>query len=201
MSTVTNYLKLRNISLQSTQWFSDFNFNIAKLDTIGKHLRLQTGAGQSLAVRAELDDGTLAEVIRVVPDGDAVSVYLGRTGRGDRVIIAATTLYTSIALTNQNPAYTSYKLDLGATWSDEDIGTGDDIQNVSLNVNPRNNKVTIMEVPPASTGAVDAAWTGSAMQLEIDRDTGAGTNKSYLKFTVSTDGGSTKNFLIPAYKL
>jgi hypothetical protein len=201
MTTVTNYLKLRNIQLQSTQWFTDYNYNISRLDVIGKHLRIQTGAGQTMAVRTELSDGTLAEAIRIVPEGDSIAVYLGRTGRGDKVVIAATALYSSLSLSNQRAGFTQYKMDIGAQWSDEDVG-GDDIQNTTVLFNPRNNLTSIMEIPPASAiGYVDKAWLGSAAQIELSGDSETGTNRAFLKFTVRTSGGSTKNFAIPCYAM
>jgi hypothetical protein len=202
MTTVTNYLKLRNIQLQSTQWFTDYNFNISRLDSIGKHLRMQTGAGQTMALRTELADGTLAEAIRIIPEGDSIAVYLGRTGRGDKVVIAATALYSSISLSNQRSGFTSYKMDIGAQWSDEDVG-GDDIQNTTFIFNPRNNDVSIMEVPAASVdaGVVDQGWVGSAAQLELSNDTLVGSNRALLKFTVSTKAGGSKTYVLPCYRL
>jgi hypothetical protein len=200
MTTVTNYLKLRNIPLTSTQWFTDFNYNISRIDLIGKHVRIQTGAGQTMALRAELLDGTLAEAIRIVPEGDTLSVYLGRTGKGDKVVIAATALYSSISLSNQQVGSQGYKLDLGASWSDEDVG-GDDMQNVSLLLNTKNNLVTVMEFPAASAvGVTDDTWLGSAAQLELD-SSGSVTGQSVLKFTVTTKSGTTKNFIVPCYTL
>jgi hypothetical protein len=88
----TNYLKLKYITLMSTRWFQDFNSNLARLDLLGKHIRIQQGAGQSMAIRAELSDGTLVEPIRAVPNSNSgVDLYLGRPQSGDRVIIQAPT--------------------------------------------------------------------------------------------------------------
>jgi hypothetical protein len=90
MGTVTNYLKLRFIALKSTDWFSDFNFNLGRIDLLGKLLRLQAGPGQSSALRCELVDGTLAEYVRAVPNGSGVDIYVGRPGSTDRVILRST---------------------------------------------------------------------------------------------------------------
>lgn len=86
MGSVTNYLNLKIIDLLSTRWFSDFNYNLARIDLLGKHIRLQQGAGQSTALRSELTDGTLAEYIRAVPNGTGVDIFLGRPGTADRVV-------------------------------------------------------------------------------------------------------------------
>lgn len=200
MSTVTNYLALRQIRLESTQWYSDFNYNLARIDLVGKHLRLQSGAGQSLALRAELTDGTLAEALRVVPEDGSLAIYLGRRGRGDRVHIEGASLYASVALANVNPSHPGTRLSLGATWTDEDAG-GDGIQNTQVLLNPRNNVLSVVELPPAQvTGITDRAYLGSAVQLELDGDTGDGTGKHFLKITVSTTTGA-KGFLVPCYKI
>jgi hypothetical protein len=88
----TNYLKLKYISLMSTRWFQDFNSNLARLDLLGKAIRIQQGAGLSMGLRTELSDGTLVEPIRAVPNSNSgVDLYLGRPQTGDRVIIQAPT--------------------------------------------------------------------------------------------------------------
>lgn len=88
----TNYLKLKYISLMSTRWFQDFNSNLARLDLLGKAIRVQQGAGLSMAMRTELSDGTLVEAIRAIPNSNSgVDLYLGRPGTGDRVFALAAT--------------------------------------------------------------------------------------------------------------
>jgi len=163
-------------------------------------VRAQTGAGKAHSIRSLLTDGTLAEVIRFVPDGDIVNIRLGRVGKGDRIYFDADLSFQSISLSNQVTAYSAYSMSFGATWTDEDGAAGDPIVNTQFLVNPRNNIKSVMEVPPAYvTGIINRNWLGSAMQLELD-SVGNGAGMHFLKFTVETST-VTRSFIVPAFLL
>jgi len=196
----TTYLRLRYIELNSKSWFRDWSYNLQQIDSIGRMLRVPVGAGKSSAIRSYLADGTLAEVIRFVPENDIVNIRIGRVGKGDRIYFDADLLFQNVSLTNQVSAYSSYRMSLGATWVDEDGGVGDPISNTQLLINPRNNIRSVMEIPPAyTTGITDVSWLGSGPQLETDAS-GIGSGMHFLKFSVQT-GTATRNFLVPAYLL
>lgn len=196
----TQYLRLRQIDLRSTAWYRDFNYNLQRIDSIGRMLRLPVGAGSSSAIRSYLSDGTLAEVIRFVPDGDAVNIRIGRVGKDDRIFFDAALSFQTVSLSNQVNAFSDFRMTFGATWIDEDGAAGDAIQNTQFLINPRNNQQTVMDVPPAYlTGITDVNWLGSAPQLEADAS-GVGNGMHFLKFSVTSTTG-TRNFVVPAYLL
>lgn len=195
----TQYLRLRYIDLGDRAWYRDMNYNLQTIDNIGRMLRVPVGAGKSSAIRSYLADGTLAEVIRFIPENDIVNIRLGRVGKNDRIFFDADLLFQNVALSNQVSAYSQYQMSFGATWVDEDLA-GDAIGNTRFLINPRNNILSVMEVPPAySDGIISRTWVGSAPQLELD-SSGVGTGMHFLKFQVQTST-ATKNFLVPAYLL
>lgn len=204
MASTTNYLGLKLISNQSTQWYSDMTYNFSRIDAIGKQLRLQSGDGTSAALRVSLLDGTLVDAIKVAPGSgankDKVTIYLGRSGAGDTIVINASSSFASLQLSNKNPAYLNYIATLTMGWLKTDP-SGDDVQNVAITIDPQNNAETTVSVVPAySTGMTANAWLGSASQLELDA-TGNGTNRHYVKFQVKTSSGALRTFVVPAYEV
>lgn len=198
MATYTPYLKLPYVRNGSTDWLAVYEEMLSKVDTIGKYLRRQTSAGESMALRCELADGSLIDAVRIVPDGNNVAIYLGRSGRNDRVVIESSSLFSSFNLANQNATATDKTCSIGATWSDEAVG-GDDIQDVTVIVDPRNNFKTTIQFPPAAVTAITNPYLGSALQLGTD-PSGVGTDTPHIKFICQTTSG-TRTYLVPAYSL
>lgn len=198
MATQTTYMKFPYIRQGNTDWLSQYNDMLSKMDTLGKYLRRQTSAGESMAMRCELADGSLIDAVRIVPDGNNVAIYLGRAGKNDRVIIENSSLYSAFNLANQNPTATDKTCAVGATWSDEAIG-GDDIQDVTVNIDTRNNYKTTIQFPPADAPTITNPYLGSALQLGTD-PSGIGTNTPHIKFTCQTTTG-TRTYIVPAYSL
>lgn len=198
MATQTTYMKFKKITQGNTDWLSDYNDTLSKMDTVGKYLRRQTSAGESMALRCELSDGSLIDAVRIVPDGNNVAIYLGRAGRNDRVVIESSSLFSSFNLANQNATATDKTCSVGATWSDEAVG-GDDIQDVTVIIDPRNNFKTTIQFPPAAATTVTNPYLGSALQLGTD-PSGIGTDTPHIKFTCQTTTG-TRTYLVPAYSL
>lgn len=197
----STYLNLEYIRAGNTDWLSSWDSTITKLDAIGKYLRMQRSIGDSMAIRTVLSDGSIVDAIRIVPDvgGDTIAIYLGRSGKGDRVVIESSSLTTALNLANQNATATGYVCSIGATWSDEDGLLGDTIQNTTVIFNPRNNLKTTIEFPPAGPLTAPNPYLGSALQIGTD-PSGVGTGTPHLKFTCQTTTG-TKTYLVPAYSL
>jgi hypothetical protein len=203
MAEKTPYLKLEYTTPGDTDWFSSYRNNMVKLDAIGKHLRTQTAAGKSMAIRTELYNGTLAEAIRIVPDlAEAkLTIYLGRPGKGDKVIIESSSLFSSLNLSNQNPLAADKVCSIGVNYFDEDGNLGDPAQDTTILIDNRNNRKTTIVLPPASNNVVTAPnpYLGSPVQLGTD-PLGTGVGTPHMKLICETSTG-TREFIIPAYSL
>lgn len=198
----TTYLKLEETPQGNTDWIATYRSNLRKIDAMGKYIRGQNTAGDSMAIRVALSNGTLVDAIRVVPDANTgtLAVYLGRAGKGDRIVIESSSLYTSLNLANQNATASDKLCTIGATWSDEDgVGIGDDIQNTAVLIDPRNNLKTTIAFPPAGSLTSTNNYLGSQLQIGTD-PSGVGTGCPHIKFICQTTTG-TRTFLVPAYSL
>jgi hypothetical protein len=195
----TTYMGLQAIAPGSVNWYSIYSDTLAKIDTLGQAIRRQAGAGQSMAIRVMLNNGALVDAIRIVPDqsADTFAVYLGRAGKADRIVIQSSQLFVSMNLKNQNPTATDKICSVGATWSDEDTGIGDGIQDTTVLINNRNNFKTIIEFPPAQAPSNTNPYLGSVLQLSSD-PSGTGANTPFIKFTCQTTTG-TVVYLVPVY--
>ena len=200
-ATATSYLKLPFIALGNTNLINQYNDTLRKMDIVGKHLRLQKAAGDSMAIRAELSNGTLVDAIRIVPDqnSDSIAIYLGRAGKSDRIVIESSSLYTSVYLANQNATAPDKNCSLGATWADEDGVAGDSVQDCAVLVDTRNNLKTTVIFPPARAVTNTNPYLGSALQLQAD-PSGVGTDTPFLKFICESTTG-TKTYLVPVFTL
>ena len=203
MATATSYLRLEYIPVGSTNWYAAYQANLVKIDAIGKAIRLQTAAGKSLAIRAELSNGSLVDAIRIVPDtgSDSLAIYLGRSGKEDRIVIESSSLFSTINLANQNALAAGTVCSLGVSYQDEDVAVGDVAQNTTVILDPRNNLKTTMIFPPASSALVTQPnnYLGSALQLGTD-PLGTGVGLPHIKFICETTTGS-RTYLVPAYTL
>lgn len=203
MATKTPFLGLEYIPLNSRDWLDTYQRNLVRLDKLGKMLRTQLAAGKSSAIRAELANGSVVDAITIVPDPvePRLTVYLGRQGKGDRIVIESSTLFSSVNLSNQNALAPEKICSVGATWYDEDGVAGDAVQDVSVLFDTRNNLRTKVVFPPASATLVTRPnnYVGSTLQLETDPG-GDGTGTPHLKFIVETTTG-TRTYIVPAYTL
>jgi hypothetical protein len=203
MATATSYLRLEYIPVAHTNWYNTYQDNLMKIDVIGKAIRMQTAAGKSMAIRAELANGSLIDAIRIVPDAnrDSVAIYLGRSGKEDRVVIESSSLFSSLNLANQNATAAGTVCSIGATWTDEDGTLGDPTQSTTVLFDPRNNLRTTIVFPPASASLItnDNPYLGSGLQLGTD-PSGNATGTPHLKFICETQTGS-RTFLVPAYSM
>jgi hypothetical protein len=203
MTQTTPYLGLEYIPLNNRSWLETYQRNLVRLDKLGKMLRTQLAAGKSSAIRTELANGSVVDAITIVPDPvePRVTVYLGRQGKGDKIVIESSTLFSSVNLSNQNALAPEKICSVGATWYDEDGIAGDAVQDLTLLFDPRNNLRTRIVLPPASPNLVTRpnAYVGSTLQLETDPG-GNGTGTPHLKFICETTTG-TQTFIVPAYTL
>jgi len=203
MATSTPYLRLAITPVNNQNWYAAYLDNLAKIDKLGQALRLQTGAGKSMAIRAMLSTGALVDAIKVVPaeSGDSLSIILGRAGKNDKVVIESSSLFSSLNMSNQNVTATDKTCSIGVTWADEDGALGDGVQDTTVILDVRNNLRTLMIFPPASQHLVTQPnpYLGSALQLGTDQSgTGAGT--PHIRFVCETTSGPV-TYIVPAYKL
>lgn len=203
MTPPTPYLGLEYTPLNNRSWLETHQRNLVRIDKLGKMLRTQLAAGKSSAIRTELANGSVVDAILIVPDPvePRLTVYLGRQGKGDKIVIESSTLFASVNLSNQNALAPEKICSLGAKWSDEDGIFGDAVQDVTILLDTRNNLRTTMVMPPASPTLVTRPnkYVGSALQIETDPG-GDGTGTPHLKFVCETTTG-TLTYVVPAYTL
>lgn len=201
MAQTTPFLGLEYTQLNNRDWLDQYQRNLVRLDKLGKMLRTQIAAGKSCAIRAELANGSVVDAISIVPDPvePRVTVYLGRQGKGDKIVIESSTLFSTVNLSNQNALAPEKICSIGATWYDEDGVAGDAVQDVSVLIGTRNNLRTTIVFPPASAALVTRPnnYVGSALQLETDPG-GNGDGTPHLKFICETTTG-TRTYVVPAY--
>lgn len=201
----TNYLRLKYISLMSTRWFQDFNSNLARLDLLGKHLRIQQGAGQSMALRTELASGALVEPIRAVPNSNSgVDLYLGRPNSTDRVIIQAPSggLGSRVSVASMSLAPLArnegnWTTDVGSLGLATELGTWDIEALVHMEVGvinpaaPLRLKVEVGIFPTASTTPIQkASFTFDCLA--------AGTTKYQSVFVKAINAASGSAYTVRA---
>lgn len=195
-SGLTKYLGLRKINSQDRSWLGDANHNLDRTDTLAKHLRVQTGDGTTMGLRAALASGLLAEAIKIEPVGAAFRIYLGRAGSTDAVVLQGTAL-TQATLRLQNVSDSTKTATVRTLWSNE--GT-DGYQNTQLDINTRNNFLTQVSMPRMGTPAIDNSYVGSAVQFELD-PAGTAVDTSWVGFTLQNAAATTKTYVQPVYKL
>jgi hypothetical protein len=199
----TPFLGLEYITLNNRSWLETYQRNLVRLDKLGKMLRTQLAAGKSSAIRTELANGSVVDAITIIPDPvePRLTVYLGRQGKGDKIVIESSTLFSVVNLSNQNALAPEKICSIGASWYDEDGIAGDAVQDVSVVIGTRNNLRTTITFPPASPNLVTRPnnYVGSTLQLETDPG-GDGTGTPHLKFVCETTTG-TKTYIVPAYTL
>lgn len=203
MARTTPYLGLEYIPLNDRSWLETYQRNLVRMDKLGKMLRTQLVAGKSSAIRAELANGSLVDAITIVPDPvePRVTIYMGRQGKGDRVVVESSSLFSTLTLSNQNALAPDKVCTLGVFWADDNVDTGDTVQDVSVLLGTRNNFRTRILLPPAAANLVTRPnnYVGSTLQLETDPG-GDGTGTPHLKFICETTTGM-QTFIVPAYTL
>lgn len=188
-SSVTPYLGLRNINLKSDTWYQDYIANNARTDLLGKHVRIQNGPGEPIALRLALLNGNLADAIKVLPKDDgSLEIYLGRQNSKDVVYLAGDPTKTSVKISNSNPSSVGRNLYLRGTFNAA-------VDSTFLFDNQDLNEVSMAS--PTYSGAKFMTWKGSAAQLELERSSTTAL-PWFLSFRV-TIGGVAKTFVIPAY--
>lgn len=190
----TTFLKLPYIPVGSTNWINLYNEMLRKVDILGKHMRIQRAAGDSLALRLELEDGSLVEILRIVPNGQDVNLYFGRPGRTDRMFIEAAIMMDEVHILNSDPLGNGKEMIIRAAWN----GMPGATINTSLVLAPRNIEATTIEFPNVDS-TLTAPYVGSAFQLENDPNLLI-DGGHYIKVTCVKDG-NTHTYLVPAYKL
>jgi hypothetical protein len=188
----TTYLQLRNTTVNTIGWATDFAYNWNRIDLLGQHVAVQTAPGGVLSLRARLYDNSLVEAIRVTPATDgSLSIRIGRSGSNDRIIYAGSLAFDSITLANSRPgAYSSYSMKLRAGFenANDTLVTIDSQQGVEIT----------MVLP--TDWAHAKPWAGSLPQLELENST-TRNRQCLLKFTVKDNAGTTKDFVCPTYLL
>jgi hypothetical protein len=188
-NSLTPYLGLRNINLKSDTWYQDYIANNARTDLLGKHLRIQNGNGEPIALRLALLNGSLVDAIKVLPQSDgSLQIYLGRQNTKDVVYLAGDPTKTSVKISNSNPSSVGRNLYLRGTFNAA-------VDSTFLFDNQDLNEVRM--AAPTYSGAKFMTWKGSAAQLELERT--SNTALPWLLNFQVTISGVAKTFVIPAY--
>jgi len=164
--------------------------NFERMDRLARNYGLQPQDGYPMAVRVAMRDGTLADAISFQPRSDgSLRITLGRPNAADSVSIAGSFLFTSVALTNQNPMGSTKALRLYADYPAN--------QDADITLNP--NQATDSTVTLPNDELVPVPYVGSMFQLEASRSHVEG--KIPFVLTIETTlSGETTEFVIPAYK-
>ena len=189
-SSLSPYLRLKYPTTNTNNWSGELASNWNTIDTLGKHLKIQSSVGDSMALRVSTVSGSLVEALTVRPNSDgSLSIQLGRAGSNDKIVYAGSLAFNTITLANSRPGtFAAYSLKLRAAF--------DNSSDCIVSLDTQQNTEVILSFP--TDWAHAKPWAGSMAQLELENST-TRNRQCLLTFTIKDNAGSTHTFAVPTY--